>query len=155
ASCAQPSKFARAFGVRGIPTPEDCERNLKEWSVGSFRSEAVVLDAYGDGKMSRTATAIAVSMVLYGKWRASVDSSFVDLVSRFATELWLGNYLTVLDKWLASSLTWHDAFKELIELIFARHETVMFQKRRLEACPLVTNATLRNRIFDIHGGLLV
>jgi len=133
-SCAQPSKFASAFGVRGIPTPEDCETNLKEWSVESFRSEAAVLDAYGDGKMSQTATAIAVSMVLYGKWRASVDSSFGDLVSRFATELWLGNYLTVLDKWLTSSLTWHDAFKELIELIFARHETVMFQKRRLEAC---------------------
>jgi hypothetical protein len=97
-------------------------------------AESSILNGLYDQTLSQLAAALLVLAVLYGKWRRCDDPEWQEIPEGWNKDLWIGNFLPTLDDWLDPKATWNDVVARLVEFTFDRHEQVMFQKQRLEAC---------------------
>jgi len=77
---------------------------------------------------------VVLLALLYAKWRSEDEDKAFELVEqRAAGDLWLGTTFPWLDIWIAERVDWRTATKHLLEWMLHRHDTVKFQKRKLEA----------------------
>jgi hypothetical protein len=134
ARCATPAALLKAIGVRGVPDVAASlalskrfhgESVLNEWSICS------------DGDVSpetRLARATVLLALLYGKWRGRNDENAVLRIGDEAkNEWWLGTTFSWLDEWQVAQVSWREVVGRLLESIEFRHDTVKFQKRKLDA----------------------
>jgi hypothetical protein len=132
--CETPSMLLQALGVSAIPTPEQCRKNRDVWRPDKRQNEKSVLDEQAEHKLGRLAVTLITLALLYAKWRSADDEQWRAVSAEAGTELWIGMFLPTLDTWVDEHYQWSNAICELLNLIYQRHEQVMFQKRKLEAC---------------------
>ncbi len=132
--CRTPTELMSVLGLTAPPSLGDCQANRSRWRPDAGPNESAVLEEQGDKNLDRMSVAILLIALLYGKWRNTEDEQWRAAANQFGSELWIGTFLPEIDTWFGPNCEWRHAIEQLVKFVFARHEQVMFQKRKLEAC---------------------
>jgi hypothetical protein len=134
--CSRPRDLLAAFGVRDIPNEATSSRLRKTIKPTHGLSEAQALGWGVGGAPFETARAMLLLVTLYGKWRgAGPDLAFNYVSTRAGQDLWAGNLLPSMDRWVKDDLTWEGALHEMVEVfILNQHDRVMYEKGKLDSC---------------------
>ncbi|MBZ4411230.1 hypothetical protein K8640_23740 [Myxococcus sp. XM-1-1-1] len=129
-----PSALLSSLGVKELPNAQACATARVRLGLGSPTNEHLLLFGRSDSPQERLAKAMSMLGTLYARWRdASDDPHWREVRSATGAELSAPLALALLDTWLAPG-GWREAARQLLEMIAAHHDRVMYEKARLEAC---------------------
>lgn len=134
--CERPAELLRHLGIEEFPNPATCERFRKNVGFDNKLSEENILLIKGKDPSWQMAKACLLLGVLFAKWRSEKsDTGYSHLFGKAGAELWAGNVLKLVDRWLEGDLSWVSVLTEIIQImIIERHDRVMFEKKRLDSC---------------------
>lgn len=134
ADCPAPQEFLSALDVLDVANSAMSKAAYQRFSGRSALNEWTLGLTDGLGSAQRLGRAFALMAILYAKWRGREDDSNLAAVEVMARqEFWLGTPFPWIEEWLSRGPSWEEAIESLIAHVLNRHDTVKFQKRKLDA----------------------
>ena len=134
--CKTPAELMNQYGLKQIPTEEQCSENQVQISLFNPMSEAEILKTENKTPSESAAISVLLVATLYAKWRSvSKNSGFTYVGSNVGSEVWMGSIFNELDTWHKDSTKWTETLKNIItDMILNQHDRIMYEKRRLDSC---------------------
>lgn len=132
---SSPARLLSALGITSSPNEEFSLACQKKLSPKHRVSESQIMALKATNAAEQAARATLMLAVLYGKWRGiTKDSAFMYVAHKANAELWTGQVLPFLDRWLEPSLTWAAALEPLLEqFVINQHDRVFYEKGNLRS----------------------
>lgn len=132
--CGSPSEMLKHLGMTEVPSGRLSLALCERFSGAAELNEWNIVQTEGYTAANRLGRAVAIMAMLYGKWAGRRDDSHFQRVEQTAhNEFWLGTIFPWVESWLQKDLSWNKAVGTLLREIIVRHDTIKFQKRKLDA----------------------